>query len=101
MELASALGRLSSLNGVATIAAQSAALRSMVRALIADDATADDVVQETWLAAMEYPERPGFAPGAWLRGIARNIVRHMRRGDRARTRRESTSARREQVPATV
>jgi RNA polymerase sigma-70 factor, ECF subfamily len=74
---------------------QSASLRRMVRALVRDDAAADDVVQETWLTAMRSPE-PGFGPAAWLRGIARNVVRTVRRGDARRARRELESY----VPAT-
>jgi RNA polymerase sigma-70 factor, ECF subfamily len=71
------------------VVSQTAALRLMVRALIRDDATVDDVVQETWLTAMQRPVRPGFEPGAWLRGIARNVVRHLRRGDLRRADREA------------
>ena len=71
---------------------QSASLRVMVRALLRDEALADDVVQETWLTAMRSSRRPGFEPGAWLRGIARNVIRTMRRGDTRRARREIAAA---------
>src|SRR5262245_64699378 len=73
-----------------TILRQSASLRLMVRALVRDDAAADDVVQETWLTAMRSPA-PGFEPAAWLRGIARNVLRTVRRGDSRRSRRELDS----------
>ena len=71
---------------------QTASLRLMVRALLRDDAAVDDVVQETWLTAMEHPPREGFDAGGWLRGIARNAIRHLRRSDIRRDRRESHAA---------
>ena len=71
---------------------QTASLRLMVRALLRDDAAVDDVVQETWLTAMEHPPREGFDAGGWLRGIARNAIRHLRRSDIRRERRESHAA---------
>lgn len=70
---------------------ESAALRSMVRALVCDDAAADDVIQETWLTAMRRPS-VGFDLGGWLRGIARNVARTVRRTDARRGQREARSA---------
>jgi RNA polymerase sigma-70 factor (ECF subfamily) len=48
-----------------------------VQAAIGDPAAAEDVVQETFLTAYRKRKdyRPGEAFGAWLRGIARNLVR--------------------------
>ena len=59
---------------------QSTSLRLMVRALVRDDSEVDDVVQETWLTAMR-SGKPAFEPGAWLRGVARNIARTLRRSN--------------------
>lgn len=73
-----------------SILRQSASLRLMVRALVRDEAEAEDVVQETWLTAMR-SQGPGFEPAAWLRGIARNVLRTVRRTDRRRSRREVES----------
>src|SRR5262245_41339887 len=71
----------------------------MVRALLRDDASADDVVQETWLTAMRNPPRPGFETMAWLRGIARNVIRTTRRADSRRRSREVEAAHGETVPS--
>jgi RNA polymerase sigma-70 factor (ECF subfamily) len=67
-------------------------LLAFVRSCVADPAEADDVVQETFLAAWRqlgsYDEERPFA--AWLRGIARNkILEHNR--NRATARRHVVS----------
>lgn len=83
------------------VVGQTAALRLMVRALLHDDDAADDVVQETWFAAMRRPPRAGFEAGAWLRGIARNVIRHLRRGDARRSAREAGAARPDRSPGSA
>ena len=81
-----------------TILRQSAALRLMVRALVRNDAAADDVIQETWLMVLRrHPA--GFELGGWLRGIARNVARTVRRTDARRARREVGSATRGTAPS--
>ncbi|HVM65807.1 MAG TPA: sigma-70 family RNA polymerase sigma factor, partial [Acidimicrobiales bacterium] len=64
-------------------------LRRMARALTSDEALAEDMVQETFLAAVRRPpgERPGGAR-AWLATVLRNKLRSHHRA----TRRERVSA---------
>jgi RNA polymerase sigma factor (sigma-70 family) len=78
----------------------SAWVRGLVRALVQDPGQVDDVVQETWKAAIEEPRRSWLDPRAWLGGIARNLARETNRRDARRARREEGSARPEQLPST-
>jgi RNA polymerase sigma-70 factor, ECF subfamily len=63
-------------------------LRGLASALVRDPASADDLVQDTWVAAMRNPRPSGVAPRAWLTGIARNLARLHFRGAARRERRE-------------
>jgi RNA polymerase sigma-70 factor (ECF subfamily) len=57
-----------------------------LRYLGADQPTAEDLVQETFLTAFQSrrAERDLASPSAWLRGIARNLfLQHCRRGRRS------------------
>lgn len=65
-----------------------AGLRAWIRALGAQDAWVDDIAQEVFLIA--HRRRDSFIEGgnigAWLRGIARNLVINERRKDARRSR---------------
>ncbi len=50
-------------------------LERLARQLVLDDAQVDDLVQETWLAAMQAGAQPVGDARAWLGGVARNLVR--------------------------
>ncbi|MBK8978044.1 MAG: sigma-70 family RNA polymerase sigma factor [Planctomycetes bacterium] len=55
-------------------------LRALVRELVLDDSRVDDVLQETWLRALESPPRDRAALGRWLRTVARRLAfRELRR----------------------
>jgi RNA polymerase sigma-70 factor (ECF subfamily) len=72
-------------------------VRRLARRLVLDQAAADDVVQETWLRALE---READAPNRlrpWLGGIIRNIVRHAARDTARRTAREQAASTSESV----
>jgi RNA polymerase sigma-70 factor (ECF subfamily) len=58
--------------------ANEAWLRPLVRALV-DDATADDVLQDTWLQAWRNPPRSARAGRGWLATVATNFARSRRR----------------------
>lgn len=64
-------------------------IRSLARALISDDAAAEDVVQETMVAALTHS--PANAKlRTWLRQVVRNFARqHHRSGGRRREREET------------
>ncbi|MBL9087067.1 MAG: sigma-70 family RNA polymerase sigma factor [Planctomycetia bacterium] len=83
------------------LAAHAAAIRRLARSLVADDATADDVAQETMRVGLEHPPRAGFPPFAWLAGIARNVARGLRRTEHRRVARETAAARPDHAPATA
>ncbi|MEM7307323.1 MAG: RNA polymerase sigma factor [Planctomycetota bacterium] len=67
-------------------------LRRLARALVGDGADADDLVQETWVAALEHHPRPADTVRGWLERLARNRARSQRRGAARRTRREGIAA---------
>src|SRR5688572_14184361 len=58
-------------------------LRGLAASLIGDAAQADDLVQDTWLAALKQPPRAAGEPRPWLARVVRNLARNTRR-DRAR-----------------
>lgn len=74
-------------------------VRALARTLVRDPVVAEDVVQETWLAALRQPP-PGDRPArAWLAAVARNVARQFGRAQSRRDRREAASARSEALPS--
>lgn len=67
-------------------------VRALARYLLGDRDHAEDIVQETWLAALQTRTRPNDHR-SWLAGIVRNLVRRALRGRDRRARRERTAAR--------
>src|SRR5262245_51215691 len=61
-------------------------LRRLAESLVRDGASADDLVQETWMAALRHP--PRSHPRPWLARVMRNLVRTERRRSASRTARE-------------
>ncbi|HTF90639.1 MAG TPA: sigma-70 family RNA polymerase sigma factor [Planctomycetota bacterium] len=73
-------------------------LGKLARRLVSDPNEADDVVQDTWIAAIGTPparERP-LRP--WLAQVARNFARMRRRSGAAREVREQSVSRRAEAP---
>ncbi len=70
-------------------------LRSLVAQLVSDPGTADDVVQQTWLAALRRP--PTGSPRAFLNRVARNLAVGNWRAERRRRQHEQRAAGDEQV----
>lgn len=66
-------------------------LQRLARSLTDDEDAADDIVQETLIAATSQP-RPLGALRGWLRGIARNLHRERIRAETRRTIRERLSS---------
>lgn len=79
--------------------AHAAWVRDLARSLARDAALADDVAQETWLAALEHAPDRDVPPRAWLGTVALNVVRLGRRARARRTRREELAAQDEALPA--
>jgi RNA polymerase sigma-70 factor (ECF subfamily) len=66
-------------------------VRALARALVRDDAAADDLAQESLLAALTRPPQRGSLR-AWLVGVVRNLARRTKRSDERRLARENTVA---------
>lgn len=83
------------------LAAHAEFVRRVARGLLAGEADADDVAQETLLAALERPPARdgGGSLRAWLATVARNAAREWARRGERRRRREEKSARPEAVPS--
>ena len=75
-------------------------LRALARRLVRE-AAAEDVVQETWLAALERPPRRVEGLGAWLRSVLRNRARMRARGEVRRLERDRVVARAEAIESTA
>jgi len=67
-------------------------LRRLARPLVADEATLDDVLQETWLAALLHPPRKAGALRSWLGTVVLNAARRISRAEGRRRRHETIAA---------
>lgn len=65
-------------------------LRQLARSLVREGA--DDLVQETWVAALRHPPRSEGSARPWLRRVLTNAARLRWRGDANRTAREHAAA---------
>ena len=74
-------------------------LRRLAGHLVADPAEADDVAQQTYLAALASPPPVEREVRAWLTRVARNVVRSRYRADRRRRCREQAADERADVVA--
>src|SRR6185503_6964604 len=70
-------------------------VRTVARAVVRDPNAADDVEQETWLAALRSPPRHGGALRGWLGAVVRSRARREGRSESRRAVREETTARSE------
>jgi RNA polymerase sigma factor (sigma-70 family) len=75
-------------------------LRGLAHRLVGE-AAADDLVQETWLAAMRRPPDPSRPVRPWLAGVVRKLARMRARGEGRRARRQQEVARRDELPSTA
>jgi RNA polymerase sigma-70 factor (ECF subfamily) len=69
--------------------------------VVFDETRVDDVVQQTWLAALERPPRDRSGLRAWLGRVARNFALRASRDEGRRSRRERRAAKPETTPPTV
>jgi RNA polymerase sigma-70 factor (ECF subfamily) len=76
----------------AALLAHAERLRALARSLVSDGADADDVVQQTFVAAIEHPPRPDAPPGPWLTRVARNFSFRLLRARRRRVLHEAAAA---------
>ncbi|MBK8979893.1 MAG: sigma-70 family RNA polymerase sigma factor [Planctomycetes bacterium] len=73
--------------------------RALAERLVNDAASADDLVQEAWIAALRRPPDTRRPLRPWLAEVLRNAARQLRRGDSRRARRESDAAQPERLPS--
>lgn len=66
-------------------------LQHLARALVAEPQAADDLMQDTLLAAIRQPATAATSPRAWLAGIARRLAARQFRDHERRRRRESAA----------
>lgn len=88
----------------AAVLAELAWVRRLAQSLVHDAALADDVAQDTWLAAQQSP--PGITSPkglrGWLRTVVQNRVRRLRRGEwRRRSREQERTVAASEDPADV
>ena len=73
--------------------------RRLAAALISDRHEADDLVQDTWVAAMKHPPAASGSPKAWIGRVMRNLASNRRRESARRIDREASVARTELQPS--
>ena len=76
-------------------------VRGLARSLVVDEARADDVVQQAWIAALADGPRESSSLRAWLGAVVRNLVWKSRREERRRRSREQQAARAGWLPSTA
>ena len=68
-------------------------LQALALRLVGDEASAQDLVQDTLVTAVERPQRRVRALGAWLKTVLRHRAYRLRSSDRSRRLRERTASR--------
>jgi RNA polymerase sigma-70 factor (ECF subfamily) len=68
-------------------------VRAVARAVVRDPNAADDVEQETWLAALSTPPRHASSLRGWFGAVARSRARRIGRGESRREAREIAASR--------
>ncbi|MEW6744900.1 MAG: sigma-70 family RNA polymerase sigma factor [Planctomycetota bacterium] len=76
-------------------------VRALARSLVLDEADSDDVVQQTWIAALRSPPGAGRGLRGWLATVVRNAATTLRRDEDRRRSREQAAARPETLPSTA
>ncbi len=84
---------------VETLLGERAWVTALARSLVADEATADDLVQQTWLAAIRSPPRELGALRGWLARVVRNAASESHRRTVRRARHEQAADVRRPEPA--
>lgn len=67
-------------------------VRALARSLVSDRWLADDLAQDTWVAALRHPPASDDSPRGWLARVLRNQLHNLRRGNARREARESAVA---------
>ncbi len=78
-----------------------AGIRALALRLLRDPGLADDVVQDTWLAATESPPNNRDNLRGWLYAVSKNLASKRMRSESRRTARERYVAKGERIPSTL
>jgi RNA polymerase sigma-70 factor (ECF subfamily) len=84
-----------------TLLANAGWIRALARSLVSDANSADDIAQDTWVAALEHEPSHTRSMRALLATIVRNFARERHRRDARREAREQDIARPEALPSTA
>lgn len=68
-------------------------VRRLARSLVRDEALADDLAQDAWLAALENPPREATSLRGWFASVLKSRVANRRRSEERRVGREAAVAR--------
>ncbi len=71
-------------------------MRRLARSLVGDEAQAEDIVQQAYVAAIERPPRRDVSVRGWLKTVVRNLAYRAHRDERRRSARERAVARQEE-----
>jgi len=74
-------------------------VRRLALHLVRDGTTAEDIVQETWLAALRHPLPSDGRLRPWLARVVLNLTRQHRRGELSRLKRECAAAKPDVAPS--
>ncbi len=72
-------------------------IRRLARCLVVDTNQADDVVQQSWVAALDHPPRHASNLRAWWSQVVRNTARQLGRTESRRVEREKVAPRPESL----
>jgi RNA polymerase sigma-70 factor (ECF subfamily) len=84
---------------VETLLAHREWVRAVAAAVVRDPNAADDVEQETWLAALATPPRHATSLRGWFGAVARSRARRIGRSESRRDAREASAARDDRSPS--
>lgn len=74
-------------------------VHALARSLVFDPNTADDIAQQTWVAALEHPPMEMGSRTAWFSKVVRNFTRLAYRSEQRTRNREAKAARAESRPS--
>ncbi|MFT5287312.1 MAG: RNA polymerase sigma-70 factor (ECF subfamily) [Planctomycetota bacterium] len=75
-------------------------IRELAKHLVADESYREDLVQETYVQALQQPPEDALRIRQWLATVMRNLVRQRARGEGGRRHREERNARPEGLDST-
>jgi len=84
---------------IALLLRERAWVHALARALTRDEDAADDLEQQTWVAALERPPSDTRSPRGWLATVLHRLAGRSRRSTVRRDRRERAGARPEGMPS--